>query len=60
MELLDQVRETIRKHRMFGEGDTIVLGVSGGPDSLCLLHALTQLQQELAIALHVGHIEHGI
>lgn len=60
MELLEKVRATIRKHRMFGEGDTIVLGVSGGPDSVCLLHALKQLQQELAIALHVGHIEHGI
>jgi len=60
MELLDKVRETIRKHRMFGEGDTIVVGVSGGPDSLCLLHGLRQFQEELDIVLHVGHVEHGI
>jgi tRNA(Ile)-lysidine synthase len=60
MDPLDQVRETIRKHRMFGEGDTIVVGVSGGPDSLCLLHILKRLQDKLGIALHMGHLEHGI
>jgi tRNA(Ile)-lysidine synthase len=60
MELLDKVRETIQKHRMFGEGGTIVVGVSGGPDSLCLLHTLKRLQEGLGIALHVGHLEHGI
>jgi tRNA(Ile)-lysidine synthase len=60
MELSKRVRETVRKHHMFGEGDTVVVGVSGGPDSLCLLHALERLQQELGVDLHVGHVEHGI
>jgi len=60
MELLDKLRETIRQHRMFRRGDTIVVGVSGGPDSLCLLHALNQLREELGVALHVGHVEHGV
>jgi tRNA(Ile)-lysidine synthase len=60
MELLGKVLETIQKHRMFGEGDTIVVGVSGGPDSLCLLHLLKRLQEELGFDLHVGHVEHGI
>lgn len=60
MELLDKLRDTIRKYRMFGEGDVIVVGVSGGPDSLCLLHALKQLRRELGVFLHVGHVEHGI
>jgi len=45
---------------MFGDGDTVVIGVSGGPDSLCLLHALKQLRNELGINLHVGHLDHGI
>jgi len=60
MELLDKVRDTIRKHRMLTRGDVAVVGVSGGPDSLCLLHVLRELQAELGVALHVGHLEHGI
>ena len=60
MKLLDEVRETIRKHSMFGDGDITVVGVSGGPDSLCLLHALKALERELGIALHLAHLDHGI
>lgn len=57
---MDKVRETIQEHRMFGDGDIIVVGVSGGPDSLCLLHVLRTLQDELGVTLHVGHLDHGI
>ncbi len=60
MELLEKVCETVRKHRMLARGDVVVVGVSGGPDSLCLLHVLTKLQAELDVALHVGHLDHGI
>lgn len=60
MKLLGQLRETIQDHQMFAEGDTVVVGVSGGPDSLCLLHALRRLQDGLGITLHVAHLEHGI
>jgi tRNA(Ile)-lysidine synthase len=60
MDLLDTVRQTIRAHRMVQPGDTIVVGVSGGPDSLCLSHALRALRDELEIHLHVAHLDHGI
>ena len=60
MELLDKVRNTIRTHTMFAHGDVVVAGVSGGPDSLCLLHVLRELQAELGITLHAGHLDHGI
>ncbi|MGB3904172.1 MAG: tRNA lysidine(34) synthetase TilS, partial [Anaerolineae bacterium] len=60
MKLLDKVRETTRKHSMFGDGDITVVGVSGGPDSLCLLHALKALKRELGIPLHMAHLDHGI
>jgi tRNA(Ile)-lysidine synthase len=56
VELLETVRKTISEHQMFVSGDTVVVGVSGGPDSLCLLHLL----KELGVRLHAGHLEHGI
>jgi tRNA(Ile)-lysidine synthase len=45
---------------MLCAGDTVVVGVSGGADSLCLLHVLLRLAPEAGIALHVGHLHHGI
>ena len=48
------------RHGMFQEGDSVVLGVSGGADSVCLLFVLLALQEELALKLHVVHVNHGI
>jgi tRNA(Ile)-lysidine synthase len=41
-------------------GDTVVVGVSGGPDSLCLLHLLGRCRDRLGIQLHVAHLNHLI
>lgn len=58
--VLEQVRETIRVHGLIGPGARLVVGVSGGPDSLCLLHLLTRLRLELNLALHVAHLDHRL
>ncbi|HEX9074712.1 MAG TPA: tRNA lysidine(34) synthetase TilS, partial [Anaerolineae bacterium] len=58
--MLEVVRETIRRHALFSPGDTVVVAVSGGPDSLALLHVLRSLQGELGIALHVAHLNHKL
>lgn len=60
MSILKQVRSTILDHHIFSSGETVVVGVSGGPDSLTLLHVLRQLSLELAITLHVAHVNHKI
>ncbi len=52
------VRRTIAEHRLIASGDHIVLGLSGGPDSLCLLHVLTELRKELGFSLSCLHVNH--
>lgn len=55
---VDGVRSTIEKNNMIESGDTIVIGVSGGADSLCLLHVLNTLKSELQINLFAVHLNH--
>lgn len=58
--VLSLVRETIAREELFPAGATIVVGVSGGADSLCLLHALRALAPEMSLTLVVGHLHHGL
>jgi tRNA(Ile)-lysidine synthetase-like protein len=58
--LITDVRAFIIAHHMIAPGALVVVAVSGGPDSLCLLHALMQLRAELGCALHVAHLDHMI
>ncbi len=58
--LITDVRGFITAHQMIVPGALVVVAVSGGPDSLCLLHALAQLRDDLGVALHVAHLDHMI
>lgn len=60
MALLAQVRSTILEHKLLGRGDRVVVGVSGGPDSLALLHGLRALSEEFQVELHVAHLNHQL
>ncbi len=55
-----EVRRFAHRGRSFEPGETVVVGVSGGPDSLCLLHVLHRLAPELGVRLHVGHLNHSL
>ena len=59
-ELEQRVMAYCRTYQLFTPGDGVVLGVSGGADSVCLLFALHELRQELGIHLYVVHVNHGI
>ncbi len=59
-DLLHQVRRTIRRYDLLRDGMALVVGVSGGPDSLCLLHLLSRLAPEMGLRLHVAHLNHGL
>lgn len=54
-----RVQDTIQAHDLLNPGDRVVVGVSGGPDSLCLLHVLRRLRKPYDIRLHVAHLNHG-
>ena len=45
--LKKKVLQTIKKYNLIEKGDSIVIGVSGGPDSICLLNVLNELKEEL-------------
>jgi tRNA(Ile)-lysidine synthase len=52
------IRETIEKHRLISPRDTVLVAVSGGPDSVCMLHALISLREELGFDVKVAHLDH--
>jgi len=60
MNLLRQVKTTIKKYSMLYEGDRVLIGLSGGPDSVCLLHVLNNLKDEYKLSLHAVYIDHGL
>ncbi len=57
-EPLAGVRRFFSEHPMAGE--TVLAAVSGGPDSVCLLHVLCGLREELGIGLHIAHLDHRL
>ena len=59
-EVEDKVLNTIQKYNMIQANDKIVLGVSGGPDSLFMLYILNKLKEQLKFEIVVAHINHMI
>ena len=55
-----RVLDYIRKNKLLKKGDSVVLGVSGGADSICMLKILSELQDKLELSLYVLHINHMI
>lgn len=59
MNLLQKVEKTIRTEHLLQTGDSIVAAVSGGPDSVALLHILFSLSRTWGWRLVVAHVNHG-
>ncbi|MFC1917825.1 tRNA lysidine(34) synthetase TilS [Chloroflexota bacterium] len=58
--LPEQVSGFIREKQLVDHGQKLVVAVSGGADSVCLLHVLDKLRGELALKLHVAHLNHQL
>ena len=54
-----RVKTYMKKYEMIKAHDLVAAGVSGGADSVCLLHILRRLQKEIAFRLLAVHVDHG-
>ena len=57
--LFDQVRRTIDRYHLLERGDRLVVGVSGGLDSMVLLHLLNAYRETFHLSLIIAHLNHG-
>jgi len=54
--LKNKVKQTIQKYNLIEKNERVLVGVSGGPDSLALLHVLLSLEYDVCVA----HVNHGL
>ena len=55
---LKEARRTVQKHRMLNDGDSVLVAVSGGSDSVALLHLLVSMKEKRNLSLSVAHLNH--
>ena len=55
-----KVKQTIERHHMLVPGDTVLVALSGGADSMALLTVLYELKNEYSLSLKAAHFNHGI
>ena len=58
--IFEKVLSTINKYELIKKGDKIVVGLSGGPDSVCLLHILNRMKEEWNLEIYAAHLNHQI
>lgn len=57
---MQKVFDYIRQNHMIQANDKVIVGVSGGADSLCLLFVLREYQRKVPFSMAVVHVEHGV
>jgi tRNA(Ile)-lysidine synthase len=60
IKLESKVIDFIQRYSLISPGEIVVVGVSGGADSVCLLHVLAKCQKGLGIKIHVAHLNHQL
>ena len=57
--LKDIIKKNIEKHSLIDPGDLVILGLSGGPDSMCLMDVLYNLKDRMKFELVFAHVSHN-
>jgi tRNA(Ile)-lysidine synthase len=60
MDIVEKVVKTIKNHSMLTDGDQVLIGLSGGPDSVCLTAILDKLKDNFNLSLNAVYIDHGL
>ena len=60
MGLFERVKEEVKRRGLLEMGDHVLVAVSGGPDSMCLLYCLWWLRRDYGLKLTIAHLDHGI
>ena len=58
--MINKIIKTINDHNLISSGDSILVGLSGGADSVSLTYALVSLAEKLGIKVYAAHLNHGI
>ncbi|MFA6159762.1 MAG: tRNA lysidine(34) synthetase TilS [Parcubacteria group bacterium] len=58
--LIKKVQNTIFQNNLFDRGAKIILAVSGGPDSCCLLDIFSRLQKKYSLELIIAHVNYNL
>lgn len=58
--MVDRIQKTAEKFGLFQNGDIIVTALSGGADSVALLHALYSIKEKYNLTLYAAHLNHGL
>ncbi len=58
--LREKAEHTIRRNSLLAEGDSVLVGFSGGPDSACLLYLLHELKENYRLQIHALYINHNL
>ena len=53
-------KKTLKKYNLLRKKDKLILGVSGGPDSICMLYLFSQIKKEYKLELVCAHLNHGL
>lgn len=60
MDLKEKALKTIKRYSMLQHGDSLLIGLSGGPDSVCLTVILDELKDNFNLSLHAVYVNHGL
>lgn len=58
--IIDKVVKTIENNNLIEKNDSIIVALSGGPDSVFLLHVLSRLSERYNLSLYAVHLNHQI